>query len=55
MGSRFNIPAPPKFNLRGRKNGEWQGDECPCPARGRGGYGRSGSFKVFAEKKRSEY
>ena len=31
MDSRFNIPAPPKFNLRGRVKGEGPGDERPGP------------------------
>ena len=51
MDSRFNIPAPALV--------KWQSDvfeekESPIesggPARGRGGYGRSGFFKSKTEK-----
>ena len=31
MDSRFNIPAPPTFKLRGRVGGEGPGDERPGP------------------------
>ena len=55
MDSRFNIPAPPTFKLRGRVGGEGPGDESPGPARGRGGYGQSGSFKSCAKKNLSVY
>jgi hypothetical protein len=55
MDSRFNIPAPPKFNLRGRVGGEGPGDESPGRASGRGGFGQSGFFKSCAKKNLSEY
>ena len=54
-GKQFNITAPPTFNLKGR----WLGEEPPIesggPARGRGGFGRSGFFKQPAEKSFSVY
>ena len=55
MDSRFNIPAPPKFKPEERCFGDEQGVECPCFARRRGGYGRSGFVEITAEKLSGAY
>ena len=54
-GKQVNIPAPPKFNLKGRWLGEESSIESDGPARGRGGFGRSGFSKQPAEKSFSVY
>ena len=54
-GKQVNIPAPPTFKLKGRWLGEEPSNESDGPARGRGGFGRSGFFKWPAKKSFSVY
>jgi hypothetical protein len=54
-GKQVNIPAPPKFNLKGRWLGRKSSIESDGPARGRGGFGQSGFSKQPAEKSFSVY
>ena len=54
-GKQVNIPAPPTFKLNGRWLGEESSIESDGPARGRGGFGRSGFFKQPAKKRFSVY
>ena len=54
-GKQVNIPAPPTFKLKVRYLGEEPSIESGGPARGRGGFGRSGLFEQSAEKRFSVY
>jgi hypothetical protein len=54
-GQRVNIPAPPTFKPEERRLGERPPIESGGPARGRGGFGRSGSFKQPAKKSSGVY